>query len=479
MSASVRPVLVLLAATALPACGGGGGGGGFVGVNATGVTTGTITGFGSVIVNGTEYDTSNSTSVEIDDASGLLSSLEVGQNVTLTWTSTDDGATRDATQIRYDDTVEGPITAASIDLDTQSFTVLGQTVLVDADTSFASPLFDLESLAGGDFVEVSGLFDSFGAIRATRIERKVAGGLEIRGFVSALDTVAGTFAINDQDVAYSGLTSLDPSTLVLANGQLVEVSGTTVNGLDQLVATRIELEDEDDLIGDDDDEAEVEGYVDQFTSVNAFEVSGVPVISSVAATGGTVALNAKVRVKGTFNASGSIVATSVEVRSGASGSVVNARLSANVTSINVAGNSLVVRGINVLLDSNTRFEDQRDDEREFSLADLAVGDFVAVRGVASGNTQPIRATILERQDDDVEGLFRGNLTALADPEFSILGVSVDTDDFTEFYDVFDDEILAEDFFGGAVLVGDEVKIRFNLDDPAFLATTVEIEEESD
>ncbi len=39
------------------ACGGGGGGGSFAGIDRLGVTTGTINGFGSIIVNGVEYET--------------------------------------------------------------------------------------------------------------------------------------------------------------------------------------------------------------------------------------------------------------------------------------------------------------------------------------------------------------------------------------------------------------------------------------
>lgn len=467
------------------ACGGGGGGT-FSGIDRLGVTTGTITGFGSIIVNGVEYETNN-TSFNIDDnPAGQISSLEVGQVVTVRWSSIDDGATRRADEVLYDDAVEGPI--SSIDLPTQSFVVLGQTVVVDADTSFASPLFGLDSLANGDFVEVSGLVEDTDpgsavvlVVRATRVERKlVAGELEVRGIVAGLDAVARTFAINGQVVNYATAVLEDFPNNEIANGDFVEATGTALNG-SELVATTVELEDGDDRIGDDGDEAEVEGYVTAFSSASSFSVAGIPVQSSVAATGGTVALGAKVRVEGEFNASGVIIASEVEVRAGADGSNVDTRIAANVDSVTVASGQLVVLGITVLVDANTRLEDQSDDDvRQFSLADLRGGanpDFVEVRGVAQGNNT-ILATLLQRQESDDEGRLDGRLGTLNEPDFTILGVVIQTDDLTDFFTDDDVEISAQDFFGGAVAAGDAVEVKFLLNLPGastpILAEEVEI-----
>ncbi|MDH5275828.1 MAG: DUF5666 domain-containing protein [Gammaproteobacteria bacterium] len=459
------------------ACGGGGGGGNFAGIDRLGVTTGTITGFGSIIVNGVEYETNNASFNIDDNPAGQIGSLEVGQVVTVRWSSSDDGVTRRADEVIYDDAVEGPI--SSIDLTAQSFVVLGQTIVVDADTSFASPLFDLGSLAAGEYVEVSGLVDGTGAVRATRIEREAAGGeIEIRGIVTG--RTATTFAINTQ-VVNTATAVIDAPGGVIGNGDFVEAKGTFVNGPGQLVATRVELEDGGDSVGDDGEEAEVEGYVTSFTSASAFSVAGIPVQSSVAATGGTVALGAKVRVKGEFSASGVIVADEVEVRAGAGGSNADARIAANVDSVNVAGGQLVVLGITVLVDANTRLEDQSDEDvREFSLADLRGGanpDFVEVRGVPQGSNT-IRATLLQRQEPDSQGRLDGRLGTLADPDFTILGVLVQTDDFTSFFIDENVEISAQDFFGGAVAAGDGVEVKFPLNPPGastpILAEEVEI-----
>lgn len=467
------------------ACGGGGGAN-LAGIDRLGVSTGTITGFGSIFVNGVRYSTTG-TAFDIDDAPGSQSDLQVGQQVTVQWSSIDEGVTRRAVEVFYDDSVEGPITSGSIDPVTQSFVVLGQTILVDADTSFAAPLIDLDSLSDGNVVEVSGLLANSGGgvvVRATRVERKVAGGeYEIRGTVS--NRTVNTFVINGQVVLTTGAI-IDAPSGVINDGDFVEAKGTVVNGAGQLVATRVELEDGEDRIGEDGDEAEVEGYVTLFTSASSFSVSGVPVQSSVAATGGTVALGAKVRVKGEFNAAGAIVATEVQVRTGAGGSGVDARIGARVDTVTpTAGNprvgQLVLLGITILVDANTRLEDQSDDEvRNFSLADLQAGvDYVEVRGIAQGpNT--VRATLLERQDsDETQGLLRGSLVTLNAPDdFTILGVAVETDDFT----VFDEGDLTKlEFFGGAVELGNELEVKFTLNLPGasstpVLADEVEIED---
>jgi len=456
-----------LAAVLVASCGGGGGGG-FAGIDRLGVTTGTITGFGSIIVNGVEYETSG-TSFLIDDTSGTIGNLQVGQVVTLRWSSTDDGVTRRADEVVYDDAVEGPITAASIDTVAGTFVVLGQTVAVDPDTSFASPLFDIGSLADGDFVEVSGFLDATGVVRATRVERKPAGGeIEIRGLVTGL--TATTFAIGTQVVNIATAT-IDAPGGVLANGDFVEAKGTFVNGSGQLVATRVELEDEDDSVGESGEDAEVEGYVTSFTSANAFSVAGIPVQSSVAATGGTVALGAKVRVKGEFNAGGAIIASEVRVRTGSSGSSSTVRIAANVDAVTPGSNQLVVLGVTVTVNADTRLEDQSDEDvRDFSLTDLrsgANGDFVEIRGVPQGGNT-LLATLLQRQEPDDEGNLRGPVATFDEPDFTILGVVVQTTEFT----FFENDL---DFFGGDVVVGDIIKVKFPLE-PFPATTPIEAEE---
>ncbi|MBM4221940.1 MAG: hypothetical protein FJ170_08340, partial [Gammaproteobacteria bacterium] len=169
MSTFSRVLLPLVATLAAAGCGGGGGGVS-AGIDRLGVTTGSINGFGSIIVNGVRYNTTGA-SFTVDDNPGGQDDLAVGQVVTIEWESSDNGTTFRARTVMYDDAVEGRITAISLVAGT--FDVLGQTVRVDAGTSFDSTISPgaLSSLAVNDIVEVSGLADAQGVIRATRIER--------------------------------------------------------------------------------------------------------------------------------------------------------------------------------------------------------------------------------------------------------------------------------------------------------------------
>ncbi len=122
-----RILLSAVLSTTLAGCGGAdttasGGTGG------TGISTGVITGFGSVVVNGVHFDESNA-SVSINDrpGSGTHKGLKVGMTVKVKGSFAPDGASGTATDIEAEHEVEGKI--ASVDSANQSFIVLGQTII--------------------------------------------------------------------------------------------------------------------------------------------------------------------------------------------------------------------------------------------------------------------------------------------------------------------------------------------------------------
>ena len=139
---AIRQVFVAAIALLIAACGGSGGGGGddntggpggpIGGIDRGGIAAqGPITSFGSVIVNGTTFDTSQA-QIIYDGAVVAESQLRVGQIVTVVGTTGESGNTADT--VTFDDSVEGPID--SIDLAAGQLVVLGQTVIVDGATIF-------------------------------------------------------------------------------------------------------------------------------------------------------------------------------------------------------------------------------------------------------------------------------------------------------------------------------------------------------
>lgn len=463
------------------ACGGGGGGN-FAGIDRLGVTTGTINGFGSVIVNGVEYDTDDAT-FDIDDNGGSQALLRVGQQVTIQWDSLDDGVTRRAQSVIYDDTLEGPI--SSIDPATQTLIVLGQIVIVDSATSFDDEISprDLSGLAVDDVVEISGLIDATGAVRATRIDfSENTDDFEVRGVVESLDTVDRTFIINGLTVDY--LDVLNPP--ALANGVFVEAEGDTFDA-GTLIATKVELEDDGIPGADDGDDGEVEGYITAFSSATNFSVSGVPVTTNgqTAYEDGVVgdlALNVKVEVEGEVNTSGVLVARKVEFKSGdddddGDDDSIDGRVEGDVTSVGAGAGILIIAGVTINVTSETRFEDQTGVAgQSFGIGDIAAGDYLEVRG-DPGAGATLTALIVERDDADTEGLLRGPVNgfdALAQ-ELSVLGVGVSADGSTQYRDADDNALSAGAFFA-AISNGSEVQVKFTQGAGPIVADELELED---
>jgi hypothetical protein len=247
----------------LVGCGGGGGGssagGGPAGSSqVTGVAVGRITGFGSVFVNGVEFET-NRASFDVRGASASGDdALSVGMVVRVKG-SHDDNGHGTATEIRYDAEIEGPVTDVAVDAadaTIKRFKVFGQSVLANATTVFKAEgggAYAFANLANGDHVEVSGDFDGTTLI-ASFIEKKAATDttFEVKGTISGLNgtkfvlTLKGGSTLN---VTLDAGVSLPAG---VQDGTLVELHGTVPDAAKPLefLAKRVEIEDHDDFDGE-------------------------------------------------------------------------------------------------------------------------------------------------------------------------------------------------------------------------------------
>lgn len=304
--------LLLMAWTlvAVTACGGGGGGGGGVassgGTGGTGVSYGPVTSFGSVFVNGVEFDTTNSTvtlngSPGPDTATDPHRGLMVGMVVKVDGTFDSNGTTGTAASITYKDNFMGPV--SSIDLLNMQLMALGQNVIIDSQTAFSGTT--LNALLAGNVIEVSGLPDNNGNIHATFVALKASSlvpgtELEVRGTIQNLDLVPGTFQINGLTVDYS-LAALPSGSLV--DGQYVDVKGTNLVGL-VLTADSVALDD--NTLGiTDASVAQVQGFVTAVAPPNQFTL-GVQLVQTTAFTAfeggsaGDIAVGKKMQVDGSL-----------------------------------------------------------------------------------------------------------------------------------------------------------------------------------
>ncbi len=436
-------------------CGGGGGGGAAPpttpppvgGIGRTGIAVGPIATFGSVVVNGVRYETGGAT-FTINGVPGSESDLRVGQIISVKGSIDDNGMTGDADDINFDDNVKGPI--QSIDTATSQIVVLGQTVLINPETSFDDSIVpaSIDGLNVNDIVEVSGLVDAAGRITATRIELKPAGTeFEVLGIVSGHVAANFLFNINDLVVDYSTATLDNFPGGQINDGDFVEAKGMSLNANGELNATRVELKN---ALPDAEngDHIEIQGFITRFASAQDFDVTGFPVTTNASTVfeGGDAAdlgLNIKVEVEGDVNASGVLVATKVDIRRAKA-----VRATANVDSVNAGANSLVMLNITVNVDALTRLEDKSSaDVRPLTLADINAGDYLEVRGSEfPAGSGAILATILEREDADPDTILQGFAETVSDPSFTILGVTIQTSGGTIFRDVNDNVISSTDFF---------------------------------
>jgi len=273
----------------LAGCGGGGNsslaGGG---IGGTGITaSGAITGFGSIFVNGIEFETAGASRdvdgvMSVSDGTDDDTVLGIGMVVTVTGTLNNDGLTGTAENIQYDDAVQGPVLGPIIEIDalTRRFTVMGISVIMHMGGTVFSNV-DFDTLQSDDLVEVSGFFDADGALQATRIVR-IDGSesdVEVKGTVTGL---AGAVFVLAVDYAAATTYTVDATAAELpagglADNQYVEVKGTlTGTAID---AKSVELKSEGFA---DTGNASIEGIVTDFIDTGNFRVAGQPVDASVA-----------------------------------------------------------------------------------------------------------------------------------------------------------------------------------------------------
>ena len=372
----------LASALALTGCGGGSDGGSTVaGVTSGGTgsfATGSITGFGSIIVGAIRFDDSKASSIlDIDDDStDLRGQLKLGMVVRVRG-NPKIGTSADAETIEVRSELLGPVSR----VDTTTLSVLGQTVKVTATTFLGDGLAGIASLAPNDIVEVHGFVDAVNnAITATRIERKTPASVKafkLQGHVRAL--TATTFQIGDLVISFAAPIDV-PASLVLANGLLVRVRleprlATGTRKALKIRSVEVEVEERD--------EAEVQGTVTAFTSNSQFSVNGLPVDASRAAVPPGLKPGDRVEVEGSL-VKGILVARQVKLED--EQDPLKFELHGTVVSVNSSAQKLVLRGVTVDFGTAT-----------FSngvIGSLRVGANIEVKGtaLASANGSVVRAT---------------------------------------------------------------------------------------
>lgn len=309
-----QALVALACVAAVAACGGGVGSGG---TGAPSVTLGTVTGFGSIVVDGVRFD-DREARIETEDRPGpsILTEARLGHRIEVEFES--EGV---AQRVR----VEAELRGAVAELVSGGFKVLQQTVLVNTDpasgpvTQFGDGYTTLGDVAPGHVVEVHGVPRLQGGgyvVQATRIDRRPAllatAFVRVSGLVS--DLGSDSFKLGDLTVGFDAA-AVVPAGRSLADGQRVVVlarrpasaAASTLEAGQVRIKERVNGPVAADLAG-------VVSALN--TAQRRFDLGGIAVDYAGAEVDPAGALDNRryVRVRGRFAGDGSFVATRVQVR---------------------------------------------------------------------------------------------------------------------------------------------------------------------
>ncbi|PSF07074.1 hypothetical protein C7H09_09735 [Marinobacter fuscus] len=429
LSKAIQLVVTGALVSGLAACGGSGSGSdSSAAVSKDGASVGAVTGFGSVYVNGTHFNTNNAV---IRGADGIEreSQLEKGMilKVEGTWGDDREGV---ANVIYYDDTLRGPIDAVSSPWNPAvkegALVIAGQTVHLNSRTVFKgkSP----ERLAADDLVRVSGwrLPDhSFQASFVGIIGQESAGTfktVEVEGVVTAVSEIDSSFELNNNlTVVFDSATFEDGTANDLKVGARVDVEGrlAAIQGNRTLTAGHIDFESD---LFDGVEDVELSGAVTGAYSgqTGSFQVNGVDVAVDSNTEFDDLSLadlveGVEIEVEGEYR-NGVLVAEDIELLEA------NAELKGRIQAT-VESEVLTVSGVRVQLSNRTLIEDDDlEDDQEYltlrteDLNSLNIGNCVEIEGRVSVDGSSLMAYHVEREDaDDCDDGFEleGRVSAVA------------------------------------------------------------------
>lgn len=335
----------------------GGGGTGVAGLSSGGTgsfTSGTITGFGSIIVNGIRYNNNTATVLTSDDSVSSNPALQLGMVVNIEGSavtpasSTTGLPTATAYRITYGSEWIGPVSNRAA----TTFQILGHTVDVLATTLFGGAVQQLSDLRDTHFVEVYGYVDQVdGHIQASRIDVSTVqpSAYKLSGAITQINQVIATANLGQTAISWSvpavlpsGLSSGDFVRVVLDPSPVGAV--WTANRIQQVSSPLSRLS------ADHDYEAEIHGSITAYQSSANFVVNGIPVNASAAQITGTLAVGVQVEVEGSIR-SGQLVATKVAVKTASQVETQEFEFYGVIS--NVTAQTFEVRGESFYYDANT------------------------------------------------------------------------------------------------------------------------------
>lgn len=360
------------------------------GITGTGISTGRITGFGSIYVNGIRYNVDTAEFYRDDVKVSGQNLFSVGEFVTISGEAASDGISGTATKVKFDSLITGEISSTSVD--NTSVGVMGQNVQID-DLTVLHGFTQLTELALGNVVEVSGTRNAQGIITATSITRlKVqyandGSVLHLEGTISALNTAQSSFQLGDLTVDYttSRLEGFLP-TQTLQNGLYVQIKTQQAVQGQVVTASSIRLKNQYTAYPQN-TAIRVEGIVTAVLSTTAFTLNQQPVIITSTTVLDDFSLsqllaNIAIEVEGNIDQKGNLVASRMHLRQANDAQVI--RQTGSITALDTTQKTFVLQGQTFVVDNSSMLLGERDainHHAPITFSTLTVGQPITVEAV--------------------------------------------------------------------------------------------------
>jgi hypothetical protein len=424
------------------------------GIGGTGITQGRVTGFGSVFVNGIEFNTDNA-NITVNNLAATQNDLAIGMVVRISGSSDSAIATGSADSITYDSLIEGLVNSNNI-AQNNTLTVMQQIITVDGDTVFDNPIDAtlLADLPVNSEVEVSGFTDGSGTVLATRIEVKSlawgGGELEISGAINGLSGT--TFQIGSLLIDASGIETIPPE------GTFVEVEGSSFSG-GMFVAQSIEIENEgNSVVADDGEEVEIEGQITQSLDANdRFTLNGQVVDASATSLSGATSqltVGRVAEVEGVMNGD-ILLAEEIELKATSSekgelGGILG------IGNVDISAGTVTLLGQTIRVDNSTIMESEVDEDASFTLDQLISSDYLEAKVYYDNGALVASKLELDELPSNHTATVEGVPSFINSSTIEIFGITIDTSRVDD-YSFSNRSIEVEGNFDDGILIANRIE----------------------
>ena len=295
---------LVLASSALSGCGGGGGVSSLLasapGTGGTGIYQGSISGFGSVIVNGVTYDNSQAV-MRLNDVVVSQDKLRLGMVATVKGDRVAGATLGTASQIEVWSIAQGVVTEASSD----HFEVAGMSILTSSATWFYGSSTGT-SVSKGNYVSVWGL-------QSDKEGHSWTASCVVVSAVATDAVSSGTVKVDNRQRTLNGLLLTGAVADGLTEGALVRVQGTWSSESSlKVVSTKVI---DSGVVALPQADVEIEGLVTTVPTASGFMLGSITVEATpgiYSPAGAVITQGARVEVYGSW-VGGVLKATKVEL----------------------------------------------------------------------------------------------------------------------------------------------------------------------